>query len=79
MWSESGGRIKPAVMSMFVSVVSVTSMRVLELWDGSCRVGRVIVVWFSMRRWKKRLDVLRPSRSRFYVSLDGDGCFVCVW
>ena len=51
-WSESGGDIVPAVVSLCVIVVSTMSSIVAVLWVGSYLVGVVIVVWrlFSMRK-----------------------------
>jgi hypothetical protein len=51
-WSVMGGDIVPAVISVSVSVVRVTSIRVEVLWWSSYLVGVVIVVCrlFSMRK-----------------------------
>jgi hypothetical protein len=51
-WSVMGGEIVPAMVCVAVRVVSVGSMSVGVLWNGSQRVGVVIVVrrLFSVRR-----------------------------
>ena len=50
-WSESGGEIVPAVVSLWVIVVSMVSISEYVLCVGSYLVGVVIVVWrlFSVR------------------------------
>ena len=61
-WSVIGGEMVPAVVVVWMSVVSVTSMRVDVLWWGSYLVGVVIVVCrlFSMRKlWNLVLSLRR--------------------
>lgn len=72
----------PAVVAMSVSVVSVTSIEVEELWSGSYLVGVVIVVCrlFSMRKLKR----FGLSCSMFLfrspcIVIDVCGWFVCIW
>ena len=61
-WSVIGGDMVPVVVVVWMSVVSVTSMRVDVLWWGSYLVGVVIVVCrlFSMRKlWNLVLSLRR--------------------
>ena len=78
-WSVMGGEMVPAVVAVWVSVVSVMSMRVDVPWWGLYLVGVVIVVCklFSRRKWWKtglsfrRLMLMSPC-----MVIDVLGCFV---
>lgn len=78
-WSVIGGEMVPAVVVVWVSVVSVTSMRLDVLWWGSYLVGVVIVVCklFSMRKlWNLVLSFRRLMLMSPCMVSDVFGCFV---
>lgn len=74
-----GGEIVPAVTAVWVSVVSVISMRVDVPCLSSYLVGVMIVVWrlFSIRKsWKSVLSFSRLMLMSPCMVIDVFGCFV---